>query len=195
VVVEGGQGANPSTEDLARAVKNSGAQSVILLPNSENVVPVAQKVGELVHEAEVYMVPTTNIACGLATMVGYDAEEEPEAVVEEMHEICEELWCAEITVAIRDAWVEGREVQKGAYLGILNGKLHTVDASVHTAALALTRMVVEEGADVVTLLRGEDLGKVEAERIAEDIRGLSSDLVVEVKYGGQPLYPLQMAAE
>ncbi len=194
VVVEGGQGMNPSAQDFVRAVRSSGAAAVILLPNNKNVVPAAERVGELV-EAEVYVVPTTSIAGGLAAMIGYDPEGEPEEVAEEMREICEGLRCAEVTVAVRDSRVEGREVQKGAYIGILNGKLHTVDASVHTAALALARMVVEEGADVVTLLRGEDLGKVEAERIAEDIRGLSPDLVVEVKYGGQPLYPLQMAAE
>jgi hypothetical protein len=47
----------------------------------------------------------------------------------------------------------------------------------------------------VTLLRGEELGEVDAESIAETIRGLDTDLLVEVKYGGQPLYPLQVVAE
>jgi hypothetical protein len=36
---------------------------------------------------------------------------------------------------------------------------------------------------------------VDAESIAEAIRRLVPDLLVEVKYGGQPLYPLQMVAE
>jgi uncharacterized protein len=91
--------------------------------------------------------------------------------------------------------VEGREVRQGAYLGLVDGKLCAVEASVHTAALALAGEIVEEGTDAVTLLRGADLEEAAAERIAGAIRGLDADLVVEVKNGGQPLYPLQMVAE
>jgi dihydroxyacetone kinase-like predicted kinase len=70
-----------------------------------------------------------------------------------------------------------------------------VEASVYAAALALAKTIVEEGADVVTLLRGVDLGEAAAEEIAEAIRRLDAELRVEVRDGGQPLYPLQMAAE
>jgi fatty acid kinase len=195
VVVEGGQGANPSTEDLARAVKSLGAPAVVLLPNNKNVVPTVERVGELVSGVEVYVVPTTSIAGGIATMIGYDAEGDPGEVVEEMREICDGLRCAEVTQAVRDARVEGREVRQGAYLGLVDGKLCAVEASIHTAALALAGEIVEEGADAVTLLRGADLEEAAAERIAGAIRGLDADLVVEVKNGGQPLYPLQMVAE
>jgi DAK2 domain fusion protein YloV len=194
VVIEGGQGANPSTEDFVRAIKSSGASAVFLLPNNKNVVPTAERVRELV-ETEVHVVPTTSIAGGIATMIGYDAEGEPDEVAEEMREICEGLRCAEVTIAVRDSRVEGREVRKGAYIGLLDGKLHAVEDSVHAAALALAGTVVEEGADVITLLRGLDLGEAAAEKIAEAIRGLDEGLMVEVKDGGQPLYPLQMVAE
>jgi dihydroxyacetone kinase-like predicted kinase len=164
------------------------------LPNNKNVIPTAESVGELV-EAEVYVVPTMSTAGGLATMVGYDAGGETEEVVAEMRDIAEFLRYAEITAAVRDAHVEGREVPKGAYMGLLDGKLYAVEASVHAAALTLAGAIVEEGADVLTLLRGTDLEEAAAEEIAEAIRDLDADLVVEVKDGGQPLYPLQMVAE
>src|ERR687893_1325459 len=41
VVIEGGQGANPSAADFARAVDETGASSVVLLPNNKNIVPTA----------------------------------------------------------------------------------------------------------------------------------------------------------
>ncbi len=194
LVIEGGQGANPSTEDFVRAVESLGAPAVVLLPNNKNVVPTARSVGELV-EAEVYVVPTKSIAGGLAVLVGYDAEEEPEDVVEEMCEIEEALHYAEVTRAVRDAWVEGREVREGEYIGLLDGKLRAVEKSVREAALSLAGGIAGESADFVTLLRGKDLGEAEAEEIARYIRGLDDDLVVEVRDGGQPLYPLQMVAE
>ncbi|MBV9453987.1 MAG: hypothetical protein JOZ19_07720, partial [Rubrobacter sp.] len=194
VVVEGGQGSNPSTEDLVQAVQYSGSPTVILLPNNKNVLPIAERLGEMV-DAKVSVVPTTSIACGLATMVGYDPEGKLVEVVEEMREICASSRCAEVTIAVRDSQVEGREVRKGAYIGLLDGKLHTVEDSLHAAALMLGRTLIDRGADIITLLRGLDLGEAAVEEIAEGIRGLDEGLTVEVLYGGQPLYPLQMVAE
>ena len=194
VVVEGGQAANPSAEELARAVEAAGVEDVILLPNNKNVLPTVERLGDLV-EARIHIVPTTSIASGLAAMVGYDPEGEPDEVVEDMREIAQDLRCAEVTWAMRDALIDGRVVKEGACVGLLDGDLLVAEDEVGAAALELVRRILEEGADVVTLLRGEELGEVDAESIAETIRGLDTDLLVEVKYGGQPLYPLQVVAE
>ncbi|HKH76760.1 MAG TPA: DAK2 domain-containing protein [Rubrobacteraceae bacterium] len=194
VIVEGGQGANPSAEDFVRAVEEAGAGAVILLPNNKNVVATAERVGELAY-AEVYVVPTTSIAGGLAAMVGYDPEGEPEEVAEEMREISSSLRSAEVTRAVRDARVEGREVQKGSYIGLLDGKLEVVEDTTHATTRKLAEKMLENGADILTLLWGADLDEKEAGQIADAIRDLDPDLEVEVRHGGQPLYPVQMVVE
>ena len=193
VVIEGGQGSNPSAADFARAVKDTMARSVVLLPNNRNIVPTAEQVHELV-EAEVHVVPTTSIAAGLATMVGFDAEGKTEEVIEEMREIAVSLRSAEITRSVRDARVGDREVPEGAYLGLLDGELFTVEGSLEEAALRLAEEMLGE-ADVVTLVGGEELGEEQLQRIAEEIRALDHVVEVEARDGGQPLYPLQMVAE
>jgi DAK2 domain fusion protein YloV len=111
-VIEGGQGANPSAADFARAVEKTGARVVLLLPNNKNVVPTAEQVHELV-DAEVHVVRTMSIAAGLAAMVGFDAEGVPKEVVEEMREITAGLRCAEVARGVREArsrrgWGRGR---------------------------------------------------------------------------------------
>jgi len=194
VVVEGGQGENPSAADLARAVEETGSSIVVLLPDNKNIVPTAEQVGGLV-ETRVHVVPTTSIAAGLAVMVGYDAEGEPEEVVDEMREICESLRVAEVTRAVRDASIGDRQVPEGAYIGFLAGELIAVEETVHEAVLVLARKIVGEGADFLTLLGGEDLGDEELRRIIRDVGDLDEDLEIEFKDGGQPLYPLQMVAE
>jgi uncharacterized protein len=193
VVIEGGQGANPSAADFARAIEEMGASSVVLLPNNKNVVPTAEQVHELV-ESEVHVVPTTTIAAGLATMVGFDAEGEPEEVVEEMREIAGALRSAEITRSVRDARVGDRKVPEGAYMGLLDGELFAVEDSVEDAALKLAEAMLEE-ADVMTLLQGQELDEEILQRIADGIRALDEAVEVEMRDGGQPLYPLQMVAE
>ena len=193
-VVEGGQGENPSAADLARAVEETGSPIVVLLPDNKNIVPTAEQVGSLV-DMRVHVVPTTSIAAGLAVMVGYDAEGEPDEVVDEMREICESLRAAEVTRAVRDASIGDRQVLEGSYIGFLSGELISVEETVHEAALVLARKIVGEGADFLTLLEGEDLDDEESKRIVRDIGDLDEDLEIEVRDGGQPLYPLQMVAE
>ena len=194
VVIEGGQGANPSAEDFARAVESTGAGSVILLPNNKNISLTAEQVHELV-DAEVHVVRTMSIAAGLVAMVGFDAEGEPEEVVEEMREITAGLRCAEVTQAVRGARIDGREVPEGAYIGLLDGELVAVEDGVEDAAIKLVEKMLEDGIDIVTLLRGYGMNEGCAERVVEGIKRLNTDVEIEIKDGGQPLYPLQMVAE
>src|SRR5215212_8048670 len=194
VVIEGGQGANPSAADFARAVESTGADSVILLPNNKNIVPTAEQVHELVN-AEVHVVPTMSIAAGLAAMVGFDVEAQTDEVVEEMRGITAGLRCAEVTQAVREARIEGREVPEGSYIGLLDGALVAVEDAVEDAAIKLVQKMLEGGVDIVTLLRGHGMDERSAERVAEGIERLSAEVEVEIMDGGQPLYPLQMVAE
>ena len=110
-VIEGGQGANPSAAEFAEAVELSGAKTAILLPNNKNIVPTVEQVGELV-EADTHVIPTTSIAGGLAVMVGFDAEGEPDEVVAEMNEVFDSIKSGEVTQAVRKAKIEGRKVPK-----------------------------------------------------------------------------------
>jgi DAK2 domain fusion protein YloV len=194
VVIEGGQGENPSAAALARAVEETGAPVIVVLPNNKNIVPTAGQVGELV-EAEVLVVPTTSIASGLAVMVGFDAEGVPDEVVEEMQEIHDSLRTAEVTVSVRDARIGDRRVPEGAYIGFLDGELIAVEETVTGAALVLARKIVGEGADFLTLLGGEDLSEDDQEAIIRGIEELADGIEVEFRDGGQPLYPIQMVAE
>ena len=194
VVVAGGQGENPSAADLARAVEETGATSVVLLPNNKNIVPTAEQVSELT-DAETFVVPTTNVAAGLAVMVGYDAEGEPREVVQEMRDILGSLRVAEITRAVRDARVGDRDVAEGSFMGFLDGELVALGKSVEEAALALAQEIVNRGADLITLLSGEGLERDELEAIAEGVGAMDDEVEVEVREGGQPLYPLQVVAE
>ena len=128
-------------------------------------------------------------------MVGYDAEGEPDEVVEEMQEIHDSLRAAEITVSVRDARIGDRQVPEGSYIGFLAGELIAVEETVTGAALVLARKMVGEGADFLTLLKGEDLSEDDLEAIIQGIEDLDEELEVEFRDGGQPLYPIQMVAE
>ena len=195
VVIEGGQGENPSAADFARAVEKTGARFVILLPNNKNIVPTAEQVHELVDGVEVHVVGTMSMAAGLAAMVGFDPEGEAGEVLDEMREITAGLRSGEVTRAVREASIDGHKVPEGAYIGLLDGKLVAMGDGVEDAALKLVEKMLEGGVDIVTLLRGYGMDQKSAERVAKGIKHLDGEVDVEIKDGGQPLYPLQMVAE
>jgi dihydroxyacetone kinase-like predicted kinase len=116
-------------------------------------------------------------------------------VVEEMLEICDSLRAAEVTVSVREARIGDREVPEGAYIGFLAGNLIAVEETLTAAALVLAKEIVGDGADFLTLLKGENLSENDLGTILEGIQDLDEDLEVEVRDGGQPLYPVQMVAE
>ena len=194
VVIEGGQGANPSAADFAEAVERTGAKVVILLPNNKNIIPTAEQVDNVV-DAKIHVVPTVSIAGGVAVMVGYDAEGEPDDVAAEMTEISDSIRCAEITRAARDAKVDGQDVTEGAFIGLLDGKLAAVAESAEEVAMKVAEVILEDGVDVLTLLGGEDMPDAALGELADRISELDSEVEVEVRHGGQPMYPLQMVAE
>ena len=50
-VVTGGQTMNPSTAELLATVERVNADEVVILPNNKNIIPVAEQVDALDHEA------------------------------------------------------------------------------------------------------------------------------------------------
>jgi hypothetical protein len=78
-------------------------------------------------------------------------------------------------------------------MGLLDGELLAVEETVDAAAMRLAEEILEGGAEIFTILRGADLGEAASLKLAEEIRNLGVE--VEIRDGGQPMYPLQMVAE
>ena len=68
-IVAGGQSMNPSTAQILEAVERCPSESVIVLPNNKNIVPVARQVDALT-EKSVAVVPTHSIVEALGALGG-----------------------------------------------------------------------------------------------------------------------------
>ena len=72
-VVSGGQSMNPSTAQILEVVESVPSAEVVLLPNNDNIQPVAMQVCELATKT-VRVVPTSGIVEGFAALLEYDPE-------------------------------------------------------------------------------------------------------------------------
>ena len=101
-IVAGGQSMNPSTAQILDAVQRCAADSVIVLPNNKNIVPVARQVPELA-DRPVAVVPTTAVVEALAALVVYDADASIEENAAAMEEAATRVHAGEVTQAVRDS--------------------------------------------------------------------------------------------
>ena len=191
-VVEGGQSMNPSTAELVAALEALAAPEAILLPNNSNVILAAEQAARAA-EKPVEVVPTDSIPAGLAAMVVFDGTHTAAENVAAMQEAISSVATGEVTIASRDAVLDGLAIRKGNYFGLASGDPVAEGRDFEEVAHAVVERLLAEPREVLTLLRGADapeLGPLVAE-----LARRHPELEVDVQDGGQPHYPLLVSAE
>lgn len=192
-IVSGGQTMNPSTAELLAAAKGVNAETVIILPNNKNIHLAAQQAAEHA-DFPVGMVPTRTVPEAFTALLEFDPDASLEDNVRAMSEAASRVRTGEVTTAIKDSKAKVGPIVAGQVIGILDDEIEIVGESVADVAIRLVDMMVAD-ADTLTILAGADLGDDEAERIAEAIGNAHPEMDIDSQRGGQPLYPLIIAAE
>ncbi len=191
-VVEGGQSMNPATADIVNAIEALHAAEAVVLPNNKNVILAAeQAVGATAKPAR--LVPTRSVQAGLGAMVSFDGDRSAEENAAEMEEAASGVRAGAVTKASRDAVVGDLTVEEGQYLGLMDGEPVTTGPVLQPVAREVVERLLEEGADVLTILVGEAAEGVDD--LLSYVQEAHPELEVEVHDGGQPHYPLLFAAE
>ena len=193
-VVSGGQTMNPSTADLLQAIEQVNADSVILLPNNKNIIMAAQAAVEC-SEKPAAVVATKSVPAAFSALFAANLELSLEDNVEAMTEALEDVSCGEVTVAIKDSKTsDGSPIAPGDFIGIANGSLDVVGASVEEVTLALIE-ALNDDMDTVTLLAGADYTDDQLNALSSLIEERFEDLEVDAQRGDQPLYPVIFSIE
>ncbi len=193
-VLSGGQTMNPSTKDIVDAIAKTKKDKVIILPNNKNIFLAADQAAE-VCDVDAVVVPSKTIAQGMAAMLGFskdaDLEENKEAMTDELDTVIS----GQVTIAVRDTTIEGREIKKDDYMGIVDGNIVVTNPDRKEAAIEMVKAMLDEDSEVVTIIYGEDGNKEEAEAIETAVSELDEDLEIEIHEGNQPVYPYLISVE
>lgn len=193
-VIEGGQTMNPSTEDIVQAIKDANADTVVILPNNSNIVMAANQAADVAGQ-HVIVIPTKTVPQGMAALLAFNpalsADENKAAMLGAIGEVKS----GQITYAVRDTNIDGIDIKKGDFMGILNGKIVETASDQLTAAKKLIAGMIDEDSEIVTVIKGEDAPEEEAEELAAYISETYEDVEVEVHDGKQPLYSYILAVE
>jgi DAK2 domain fusion protein YloV len=194
-VIRGGQTMNPSTDDIISAIDKVNAENVFILPNNKNIVLAANQAAEIIDAKKVYVVTTATIPQGIAAMLEFNEALEPEENLEGMKEASLGIKTGEITFAVRDTSVEGKEIRKNNIMGISDNGIDAVGTDVEEVTKQLIDILVDEDSGLISLYYGEDVSKEEAEAFAASLSEKYDDLDVDIRFGGQPIYYYILSVE
>lgn len=193
-VIEGGQTMNPSTEDIVKAVKEIGAERVLILPNNKNIIMAAEQAAELL-EIEAAVVPTKTIPQGMAAILAFNPAESVETNKANMTQGFEHVKTGQVTFAVRDTSIDGVEIRKDDYMALAEGKIILSTPEMMDAAKKVLDGLMDEDSEIITIIYGEDATEEQADELQNFIEENYPDAEVEIVEGKQSLYPFILSVE
>ncbi|WP_073028262.1 DAK2 domain-containing protein [Desulfosporosinus lacus] len=187
-VVFGGQTMNPSTEDLAEAVRKVPARQVFILPNNGNIIMAARQVKDVVQEREVHVISSKSIPQGISALLSFNSEGEAETNIKNMERGLSSVRSGEVTYAVRDSQYGDLTISDGDILGLIEDVIVSTGKSLYEVAQSTLDKMEWKTHDLVTIFYGEDTKLEEVERLQDWLREENPSIEVEVHPGRQPLY-------
>lgn len=193
-VINGGQTMNPSIQEIAEAINESGAKQALVLPDNGNIFMAADQAAE-VADIPTKVVHAKTIAQGMSAMLEFNPEADLAENQANMEGNLDMVKSGEVTNAVRDTTIDGQTIKKDDFMGIVDGKIVNTAADVKTAAIEMVKQMLDEDSEIVTILYGVDGDKETAEAIKEAILVVDDELDVQIYDGGQPVYPYLISVE
>ncbi len=193
-IVEGGQTMNPSVDDLLCALNKVNAENIFVLPNNGNVIFAANQAAELCA-ANVIVLPTKNVAMGIAAAIAFQSDADVEENVARMNEAAQHVKTATVTYAIRDSVYNGIEIKQGDIIGLHNGQIEFSGNDIETVVTEMMDKIMTEEDELITVYFGADVQEEDARKLTAKLEEKYDYCDVECHSGGQPLYYYLISVE
>ena len=187
-VIQGGQTMNPSTEDILNAAEKINADTIFVLPNNSNIILASNQAASIIEDKKLVVIPTKTIPQGITAMINFELTRNAKENEEAMLESLSTVKSGQLTYAVRDTSIDGKEIKKDNYLGLGDKGLAAVGTDMDDTALAMLAEFVDEESELISVYYGEDIDESKAEELVKKIEEKFDGVDVELQYGGQPVY-------
>ncbi|MEE1314112.1 MAG: DAK2 domain-containing protein [Lachnospiraceae bacterium] len=194
-LIEGGQTMNPSTEDMLNAIDQVNADHIFILPNNKNIILAAEQARDLVKDKEIIVIPTKTVPQGIAAVIAYVTDADAQENKEAMTEAIEYVKTGQVTYAVRDTSVDGKEIKINDIMGIDDDGIRAVGSDIADTTIELLKEMVDEESELITIYYGQDVEEEDAESLVETLEEEFPDCDVELQEGGQPIYYYVLSVE
>lgn len=188
VVIEGGQTMNPSTEDMLNAIDNVNAENVFILPNNSNIILAANQAQSIVTDKKVFVVPSKTIPQGITALINFDESADAEANFENMSAEMKNVKTGQVTYAVRDTSMDGKEIKQNDIMGIGDKTILSVGKDIEGTTLDMLSQLIDDDSELISVYYGEDVSDEDVKSLTAKLEEAYPDLDLEVHSGGQPIY-------
>ncbi len=193
-IIEGGQTMNPSTDNILKAINKTPSEVVFVLPNNKNIIMAAQQCVDLT-EKKVIVIPTKTVPQGITAMLSFDPDADEQTNEAALTEACSMVKTLSVTYAARDSEFDGLHIEKGQYLGMIEGKVDTVSQSLNECVTAITEKALSGDEAFVNVFYGSDTNETEAQEVKAILANKLSCADINIVNGGQPVYYYVISVE
>lgn len=187
-IIEGGQTMNPSTEDVLDAISKVNAETVFVFPNNKNIILAANQAAEIEEEKKVIVIPTKTIPQGISALISFDETATAEANQSGMEDAITAVKSGQVTYAVRDTSIDGKEIKTGDYMGIDDAGIQAVGQDITEVVKDLIGAMADEDSELLSIYYGSDVEEEKANALVEAVQAAYPDFEVEAHAGGQPIY-------
>lgn len=187
-IIEGGQTMNPSTEDMLNAIENVNADAVFILPNNKNIILAANQACDLVEDKEIIVIPTKTVPQGITAVISYIPEKSARENETRMLEDIKSVKTGQVTYAVRDTSIDGKEIKQDDIMGIGDAGILSVGTSIEDTTLEMIDQMADEDTELISIYYGSDVEEEDVNALTEAIEKKHMSCDVDVQYGGQPIY-------
>ena len=194
-IIKGGQTMNPSTEDMLNAINEVNADNIFILPNNGNIILTAEQAKHLTKGKKIHVIPSKTVPQGITAVINFVYDKSPEDNAARMTEEMQRVKSGQVTYAVRDTSLDGKEIKQGNIMGIGDKTILSVGVDVPATTLELINCLAVDDSELISLYYGEEVSEEDAAALAEVIMEKYPNLDVEVHYGGQPIYYYVLSVE
>ena len=188
VVIEGGQTMNPSTEDMLNAIDKVNAENVFILPNNSNIILAANQAQSIVTDKNVYVIPSKTIPQGITALINFDESADAEANFDNMSSEMKNVKTGQVTYAVRDTSMDGKEIKQNDIMGIGDKTILSVGKDIEDTTIDMLSQLIDEDSELISVYYGEDVSSEQVDSLTAKLEETYPDLDLEVHSGGQPIY-------
>lgn len=193
-IISGGQTMNPSTEDIVKVIEQSKCKRAIILPNNKNILMASEQAARIV-DAEAVVIPTKSIPQGISALFQYDVDATLEENKAQMADSVNNVKSGSLTYAVRDTKIDGVEIKKDAFMGLIEDKIVSSQSDQLTTVTELLNEMLAEDSEILTVIIGQDAEQAVTDNMINWIEEQYPDVEVEVHEGGQPIYQYFFSVE
>ena len=196
VVIDGGQGKNPSIERFIEAFDDANADNIFVLPNNSNIIMAAKQARDLYKKANVYVIETKNFgqAYSILSMLDYSADD-AEEIANNMKLDMANVVTGMVTSSIRDANIDGVEIGKGQYIGFTDKIMRVAKDDKIQTFMALADNLEAGNKEFMIAVYGATATEQEKQAVRELVAEKYTNIEFYEINGGQEVYDFIMILE